>query len=209
MLRRLLLLGALVSCLTVLVGCVAVQPQTDGTYKLSLLPPGAEPTATVASGGGSTTPDAGSGASVKSAANSTGKGTTGSPAPPGKTLKSGPWTVVVENTEFPKQLEDGSKPASGKRFLVVNVTIKNGGTGNALTVLPSQFALWSPTNKLVDPYSTKLGIYNAQSVRPINAAMGGYTSFVYELPINSVIYTFTLTPSPKAGTNGSMSWYVP
>jgi hypothetical protein len=209
MLRRLALLGALVSCLTVLVGCIAVQPQPDGTYKLSLIPPGSEATMTAASGGGSTTLEPGSGSSGKSAANSTGKGTPSSPAPPGKTLKSGPWTVLVENTEFPKQLEDGSKPASGKRFLVINVAIKNGGTGNALTVLPSQFALWSPTNKLVDPYRTKLGIYNAQSVRPINAAMGGFTSFVYQVPINSVIYTFTLTPSPKAGTNGSMSWYVP
>lgn len=186
-----------------LTGCLAVQPKPDGTYSVSFLPPSTETTI----GGSSSSISGGPGSGGTSAANSGGKGTSGSPAYPGKTLKSGPWTVVVENTEYAKRLEDGSKPAAGRRFLVVNVAIRNTGADAALTVLPNQFALWSPTNKVVDPYPTKLGIYNAQSVRPINAAMGGYTSFVYQLPINSVVYTFTITP--RQGATDSMSWYVP
>lgn len=202
MVRRSALLAALACLLVVMTGCIAVQPKPDGTYSISLLPPSAATTIT-----GGSTRIGGSINGGQTMANSGGKGTALSPSYPGKTLVSGPWTVVVESTDQPKRLEDGSKPSPGKKFLVVNVAIRNTGTGNALTVLPNQFALWDPANKVVDPFPTKLGIYNAQSVRPINAGMGGYTSFVYQLPAGTAVYTFELTP--KQGATGSMDWYVP
>jgi len=197
MLRRLTLLGVLTCCLAVMVGCVAVQQKPDGTWAVSLFPPSSPTTVT----GGSTV-GAGGGPTAANA-----KPATARPAFPGTALKSGPWTVVVEDTAFPKELADGSKPASGKKFLVVNVAIRNSGTSAALEVLPNQFALWSSGNKVVDPYPTKLDMYNAQSLRPINVGMGGFTSFVYEIPTGSALYTFTMTP--KQGATGSMSWYVP
>jgi hypothetical protein len=196
MLRRVVLLGVMACCVTALSGCVVLQPKPDGTYSVSFFPPS---NATTISGSTSTVTG-----SMSSGGASSSNGRT---AYPGQTLKSGPWSLLVESTEFPRRLQNGSKPASGKRFLLVNVTIRNIGSDAALTVLPNQFTLWGPDNKAVDPYPAKLGIYNAQSVRPINAAMGGYTSFVYEVPVNDTIYTFTITP--KQGASGSMSWYVP
>jgi hypothetical protein len=207
MVRRFALLGVTLLATTLLTGCVVVQPKPDGTFGVSFLPPSSLTTITASSSGGGATSTVGSGGATSANASSSQRGTPGRPAYPGKTLKSGPWTVTVENTEWVKRLEDGSKARSGKRFLVVNVAIRNIAVGAALTVLPNQFALWSPSNKVVDPYPTKLGIYNARSVRPIPAAMGGFTSFVYEVPINPTIYTLTMTP--RQGATGSMSWYVP
>jgi hypothetical protein len=204
MLRRFALLGALVCSAMALAGCVAVQPQPDGTFKVSLLPPSSPTTITggTISGGGTEPVSSGT-----SGENRGGTGTPRNPAYPGKTLKSGPWTVLDEDTQFAKRLEDGSKASGGKRFLIVNVAIRNATVGAALEVKPNQFALWSPKNKVVNPFPTKLGIYNARSVRPIPAAMGGITAFVYEVPVNDDVYTFTM--SPKQGATGSLSWWVP
>jgi hypothetical protein len=197
MLRRLILLGVLIGSLALMVGCVAVQQKPDGTWAVSLFPPSSPTTVTggssVGAGGGPTAANA--------------KPATGRAVFPGTTLKSGPWTVVVEDTSFPKELGDGSKPASGKKFLVVDVAIRNSGTSAALDVRPNQFALWSSGNHVVDPYPTKLDMYNAQSLKPITVGMGGFTSFVYEIPSGSAVYTFTMTPNQ--GATSSMSWYVP
>jgi hypothetical protein len=197
MLRRLILLGVLACCLALMVGCVAVQQKPDGTWSVSLFPPSSPTTVTggssVGAGGGPTAANA--------------KPAGGRTVFPGAALKSGPWTVVVEDTASPKELQDGSKPASGKKFLVVDVAIRNSGTSAALDVRPNQFALWSSGNQSIDPYPSKLAMYNAQSLKPITVGMGGFTSFVYEIPSGSAVYTFTMTP--KQGATDSMSWYVP
>ncbi|MDR3687277.1 MAG: DUF4352 domain-containing protein [Coriobacteriia bacterium] len=197
MLRRFIVVVVLICCLALAAGCVVVQPKPDGTWGVSLFPPSSQTTVTggssVGAGGGPTASQA--------------KAATGHPAYPGTAQKSGPWTVMVEDANSPKELQDGSKPASGKRFMVLDVAVRNSGTGAALNVLPNQFALWDSRNKVVDPYPAKLDMYNALSVKPIDVGMGGFTSFVYEIPTSPAVYTFTITP--KQGATSPMSWYVP
>ncbi|HEY5540289.1 MAG TPA: DUF4352 domain-containing protein [Coriobacteriia bacterium] len=204
MLRRSAVLGMLVCCLALSAGCVFAQSKPDGSWSLSLLPLSFPTTTTArstASGAGTST------TATSPASGGRGVGSAGGPFYVGKTLQSGPWRVVVESTESPKRLEDDSKPSASKKFLVVDVAIRNAGAGAALTVLPTQFALRNSANHVVDPFPTKLGSYNAQSVRPIGMALGGFTSFVYEVPSDTSVYTFAVTP--KQGASGSMRWRVP
>jgi len=198
MLRRAALLGVLVCCVALLAGCVVVQPKPGGGVSLSLFPPSSGTTVT----GGSSSGGAGGQTQGASSGRKSGK-----PVYPGKTQTSGAWKVTITTTHIPEQLPDGSKPASGKKFLVVDVSIQNVAGGNALTVVPNQFALWDPKNQVVDPYPTKMSAYNAQGVRPLIAGMGGYTSFVYQVPKSDAVYTFVV--SPKQPGTDPMSWYVP
>lgn len=198
--RRLVLLGVLACWLALSAGCVVLQPKPDGTWSVSLFPPSSPTTVTGGSTGGTVSQKAqAKGSSVR-------VGRPGEPVSAGTAQTSGPWQVLVDTEPSPAHLTDGSKPASGTRFLVVDVTIKNVPGGTELTVLPSQFVLKNPKNQVIEPFHTKPGFYNAQGMKPIGAGEGGSTSFVYEVPTNNSLYTFEVTP--KQGATGTMSWHV-
>ena len=198
MAHRIALLGTVLWCAALLAGCVAVQPKPDGSFSVSLFPPSSvEVTGSTRVTGSST------GASSSTPTTGTGSG----PALPGATLISGPWKVQVERTDEPKSLPDGSRPHGGKRFVVVNVAINNVGMSAALIVRPEQFKLKDTHGVTIRPFPTSLSAFNAREVRPIEAGMGGYTEFVYEVPAGSSEYGFIVTP--KQGATNSMSWIVP
>ena len=196
LLRCVVLLAAMACCLVLLTACVTVQ--SDGSWSLSLLPRSVPPTQTANTAAGT----------VQSKGAMPAVGQPGKPAYPGKTQDNKPWNVLVQTEDSPTSLADGAKPAAGKTFMVLDVSIRNSGAGNALVVEPRMFALRDASDRPVAPYPTKLEAYNAISVKPINVAMGGSTAFVYEVPSDSVArYVFTVSPTQPPVK--PMSWYVP
>jgi hypothetical protein len=202
MLRRTALLGALAMLLLASGGCVAVQPKADGTLGVSLFPPGSS----VATGGGSAS--SGGGSTSSSGGGVKIGNTAGKPKPVGVPQTSGAWKINVEDAKSPKTLPDGTRPASGKQFLVVDVSIQNFGTSNALVVKPEIFKLADVHGAVIKPFPTQMVAFNAQEIRPLGVGMGGFTSFVYEVPVGSSGYGFTVSP-PKPTGAGAVSWIVP
>lgn len=202
MARRTIAIGILGACLVLAAGCIAIQPKPDGSWSVSLFPPSSSTTVT----GGTTGTSAGKpSASTRGSVSKV--GTSENPAEPGTTLQSDAWQALVEGTSSPKRLEGGSRPSAGHRFLVIDVSVRNVGVGDALLVTPKEFSLVDRSGRAIRLYSTRFSMYNAQSVRPIDAGMGGFTAMVYEVPLGDATYTFTLTPTESGA--GSMSWVVP
>jgi hypothetical protein len=176
-----------------LAGCVVVTPKEDGSLSFSLTPPSNTATVTADS-------------SPQGSGSSAGKRMRG-PKMPGTAQISGPWKVIVESGKMRPSLPDGTKPASGKRFLVVSVSIENKGLSSAFKISAKQFRLTDSHGKVVKPYPTSLPAFNARQVAPISPGMGGVAEFAYEVPSGSSAYGFTVTPGQ--GASGSMSWIVP
>jgi hypothetical protein len=199
--RRMAAIGMLGGLALVLSGCLAIQPKPGGGLSYSIVAPGQMPTQTVQSGGsssGSSGGGSGAGGQSKSASG---------PRPVGVEQQSGPWKVNVETAETAAKLPDGTKATGGSEFLLVDVTVQNAGSAAALIVRANEFALHDAHGRTVKPYPTSLSAFNAQEVRPVEVAMGGSTTFVYEVPKGSSGYGFVVTP--KQGASGSMSWIVP
>jgi len=196
-------LGAGLACLVLLAGCIVVQPKADGSWSISLFPPSSPTTVTGGSAGSAGTPGVSAGRGRQTSA----YGSTMNPAMADKTLQSGAWQVVVEDTKSPAKLEDGAKPPPGTKFLVVDVAIRNIAGGNALRVVPSEFSFQDNRGKTVVPFPTKLSVYNAQEVQPIRPGMGGVASMVYAVVDPTAVHTFTISPDNSGGA--PISWYVP
>jgi len=195
MAKRTVLIGVTLLCAVLLAGCVVVQPKPDGTFSVSLFPPSSN----------EVTGSSGANGSARSGSSSARTVADSGPVMPGATLTSGSWKVQVESTQAPKSLPNGARPHGGKQFLVVSVAIQNVGFSGALIVRPNQFRLVDAHGATVAPFYTSLVAFNAQDVRPINAGMGGFTKFVYEVTADSV-YGFVVTP--VRGVR-SMTWTVP
>jgi hypothetical protein len=200
--RRTIFMAALVAISLALSGCLAIQPKPGGGVSYSIVAPGQAPTQTVQSGSSSS----GSAPGGATSGGTQGK-TVAGPRPVGVLQQSGPWKVNVQSAETAAKLPDGAKAAGGREFLLVDVTVQNAGTSAALIVRPNQFELKDSHGAQIKTYRTSLDAFNAQGVRPIDVAMGGSTTFVYEVPKGSSGYGFVVTP--KQGATGSMSWIVP
>jgi hypothetical protein len=202
MLRRIVLIAAIAGLLLVLCGCVAIQPKPNGTFSVSLVPPGSTGTTLTQSSSSST-----GGSTGGSGSASTKQATPSGPRPPGVVQTSGPWKVNAETAEVVASLPDGTKAPHGKQFLIVDVTVQNVGSSAALIVRADQFKLINSHGVALKPFPTSLPAFNAQQLRPVEVATGGSTSFVYEIPSGATGYGFVVTP--KQGASGSMSWIVP
>ena len=190
--RNLGLLAGMAIVALLLGGCVVVQP--DGQWHLALKPPSL-PTSTVL-------PQP----AVAVAAGTPSVRTRGSsePALPGGELTSGPWKVQVERVYAASVLPDGSKP---RQFMLVDLTFQNTEFSAALVVAAKYFSLKTATGVTVKPFPTKLGSFNARSLRPIASRLGQNTTMVYAIPSDSGNYTLTFVPGQ--GANGPMRWLVP
>jgi hypothetical protein len=201
MINRTALLVAALTCVALASGCVAVQPQSDGTNKYSLVMPGDTPTGSVTSGatGSASVPQ------QKKLFKGAGQGGL---AMIGTSLTTGPWKVQVDSIEKPTSLPDGTKPAAGKEFWVLNVSVNNAGTSQALIVKPQQFVLADVKGTPVKAFPTQMSAFNAQQVKPVEVGTGGYTKFVYEMTPGTTNLRFTVTPA-QPGAPGSLTWAVP
>jgi hypothetical protein len=201
MLRRSALLLAALAGVLLVSGCVAVQPQADGTNKYSLVMPGDTPTGSVTSGssGSASVPQ------QKKLFKGAGQGGL---AMIGTSLTTGPWKVQVDSIEKPTSLPDGTKPAAGKEFWVLNISVTNVGTSQALIVRPQQFVLADVQGAPIKPFPTSMSAFNAQQVKPVEVGTGGYTKFIYEMTPGTTNLRFIVTPA-EPGAPGSLTWAVP
>jgi len=111
-------------------------------------------------------------------------------APVGTSFKTGSWEVTVTSVKPHKKMSNGQKPRKGRLLIYVNVKVKNIGSTVDLKVKPTQFWLEDSAGKKVKPFKTDLLAFNAQQVRPVQMAMGGKTTFVYEIPKDATGYVF-------------------
>lgn len=128
-------------------------------------------------------------------------------AMPGASRSAGPWRVTVVKALPAAKGPGGTKPASGKAFLLVDVEFKNVHTSDMLVVNPKDISLTSASGKKLSAVGTSPG-YNARGMRAIAPGYGGYTTFVYQIPKGSHGYTFTF--APKVGSKrAKLQWGVP
>jgi len=176
-------------------GCYSVQRADDGTVTLTPvkeLKPAEKPKPKVTK------------ASTTSPEKHADKDT---PAPVGTTFVTGKWDVSVSSAKEHKKLPSGHKAKKGKRFLIVDVVVRNMGASDPLIVKASQFTLYDSAGKKVKKHKTRLVAFNAKQVKPISSHMGGSTAFVYEIPKGSTGYVFAFKRSKTAKT--TYRWAVP
>jgi len=193
--RNLVLLAGMAIVALLLGGCVVVQP--DGQWHLALTPPSL-PTSTVLP-----QPAAAVAAGTPSSATQG----SGEPALPGGELTSGPWKVQVERVYAASVLPDGSKPPAAQQFMLVDLAFQNTEFSAALVVAAKHFSLKTAAGAAVKPFPTKLGSFNARSLRPIASRLGQNTTMVYAIPRGSGNYTLTFAPGQ--GADSPMRWLVP
>ncbi len=178
---RLGVLAALVLACVTASGCLALQRAPDGTLSLTTVSPDA-----IADKGAAKAVTTESEPSEPSEPHAEEK----PPADVGTSFATGSWRVTVTSVKPHTKMSNGRKPKKGNLLIYVNVKVTNIGTYTDLVVKPTQFWLTDPSGERVKPFKTDLVAFNAQQVRPIQVAMGGHTTFVYEIPKSSTGYDF-------------------
>jgi len=181
---RIALLAALACVAALLSGCLTLQRAPDGTLSLTTASPDAIADKNAAKA-----------ANTKSEPSETSQPSQPhpdekAPAEIGTPFTTGSWQVTVTSVKPHKRMPNGQKPNKGNILIYVNVKVLNVGSTTDLTVKPTQFWLTDSADKKVKPFKTDLVAFNAQQVRPVQIAMGGHTTFVYEIPKKSTGYVF-------------------
>jgi len=169
-----------------LTGCLAVQRNQDGTLEIVEVPEGGlkQPKPVAQPVQAKATKDATAAHPEEDAA-----------APVGTPFTTGKWEVTVTSVKPHKKMADGKKPKKGNVLIYVNVKVRNIGSSSALTVKPTQFALYDAGGEKVKPFKTKFAAFNAKQVRPVEVGLGGHTTYVYQVPKGSTGYVFTFKKS--------------
>lgn len=174
-------------CVVLLAGCVEV-PLGGPSLRERIMPKGADHPASTAP---TSTP-----------ATSTAAG-----AMTGTWLKAGSWKVTVARTRDSSKGPGGIKAGKGKRFLLVEVEIKNDRMTETLVVNPKDFSLKNSSGKKIAAVGRASG-YNGAGMREIGPGFGGWTTFAYRIREGSSGYTLTFSPK-VLGKRAKLQWGVP
>jgi hypothetical protein len=171
MLRRLGVLALVAVCVLAAVGCApkkAAAPASSTGQAPSVQATGAVPAENTASGQAS------------------------GPAKVGDELRAGPWVFSVTGVNSKQEAPGQVKPAAGKEFMYVEVSVYNDGTAT-LPIKPEDFSMKDSSGTLLKPFG-KRQAYNAVDMTPLKPKYSTMTAFIYEVPPGSTGYTFTFAP---------------
>jgi hypothetical protein len=174
MLRR-TIAAALLVCVVLALSACGSKPQTTGNEG------GAGPATTSSAVSGTAELDGGSPETESSG-----------PAKVGDQLTAGPWGVSVSEVYSKGEAPGMVKPAAGKEFMYVQVSLSNNGS-SVLVVKPEDFSMTDSSGAPVKPFG-KRQAYNAVDMSPLEPKYGTSTAFIFEVAPGSTGYTFTFAP---------------